>query len=78
MAMSTESVSIVIPGQNCAATIGDCLAAVVPMMGETPLGEIILVDDGSTDNTAEIIADYPVKSVRGEGRGAGRVNKQWD
>ena len=69
--MSTDSVSLLIPGRNCAATISDCLAAVVPMIGETPLGEIIFVDDGSRDNTAQIVTDYPVQYIRGEGRGAG-------
>jgi len=70
--MSTdEAVSLVIPGRNCASTIGQCLEAVAPMLETTPLQEIIFVDDASTDETADIVADYPVTYTVGNGRGPG-------
>lgn len=71
--MDTQSVSLIIPGRNCAKTIRQCLAAVVPMLNrsETRLREIIFVDDGSTDDTVQIVSDFPVRLIRGKGEGAG-------
>ena len=67
--MSTDLVSLVIPGRNCAGTVRQCLDAVVPLMERTRLAEIIFVDDGSTDDTAKIVAEFPVKYVAGTGKG---------
>jgi cellulose synthase/poly-beta-1,6-N-acetylglucosamine synthase-like glycosyltransferase len=65
------SVSLVIPGRNCARTIRACLDAVVPLLGQDGLNEIIFVDDASTDDTAEIVRQYPVRYIVGDGRGRG-------
>ena len=60
-------VSIVIPAFNSAATIGECLGACRNQThGET---EIIVVDDGSTDDTATIVKTFPVHYLRQENRG---------
>ncbi|UCC28895.1 MAG: glycosyltransferase [Phycisphaerales bacterium] len=69
--MNTDLVSLAIPGRNCAGTIRQCLGAVVPLMERTRLAEIIFVDDGSTDDTAKIVAEFPVKYVAGTGKGPG-------
>ncbi len=69
--MSNDDVSLVVPGRDCAGTIRDCLTAVVPMLENTPLGEIIFVNDGSTDDTGRIVAAFPVTSLTSEGKGAG-------
>lgn len=66
-------VSLVIPGRDCGATIEPCLEAVTRIL-EAPgsrLGEVILVDDGSTDDTAARAARFPVTVLRGDGRGPG-------
>ncbi len=69
--MNTDTVSLVVPGRNCASTIRQCAAAVVPLLDRGRLGEIIFVDDGSTDGTAGIVAELPVQYIAGAGRGAG-------
>ncbi|TIR96293.1 MAG: glycosyltransferase, partial [Mesorhizobium sp.] len=49
------SVSIIIPAHNASATVADTLAT---LRSEAEvIGEVILVDDSSTDNTAAVAAD---------------------
>ncbi|HEC63459.1 MAG TPA: glycosyltransferase family 2 protein [Candidatus Acetothermia bacterium] len=54
-------VSAVIPAYNEADRIGAVLA---PLRATTAVQEIVVVDDGSTDNTAEVARRYGVKVVR--------------
>ncbi len=76
--MTDNTVSLVIPGRNAASTIAICLESVVPLLGSAGLKEIIFVDDGSTDNTAEIVAQYPVRCIAGKGKGPGSArNLGW-
>lgn len=78
--MSTHAVSLVIPGRNCERTIRRCLEAACAIAAKegSPLREIIFVDDGSTDATAAIVAEFPVSLIRGEGRGPGAArNAGW-
>jgi glycosyltransferase involved in cell wall biosynthesis len=55
-------ISVVIPNYNCARTIGTCLES-TSQAGMTPY-EVIVVDDGSTDGSREIIERYPVRLIR--------------
>ncbi|HTN77885.1 MAG TPA: glycosyltransferase [Pirellulaceae bacterium] len=73
------TVSLVIPGRNCQRTLRACLGAVVPLLGHDGLVEIIFVDDGSTDASAQIAAEFPaVTYLRGDGRGRGSArNLGW-
>ena len=76
----TDHVSLVIPGRDCARTIRQCLGSVVPLLEQPdcPLAEIIFVDDGSTDETREIVGEFPVTLLEGVGRGAGAArNLGW-
>jgi glycosyltransferase involved in cell wall biosynthesis len=57
----SSRVIIVIPAYNEAATVGDVLARCLKAVEE-----VIVVDDGSTDDTASIARDYPVELLRND------------
>lgn len=74
----TEAVTVVIPGRNCAATIGPCLEALLPYVEAKQVSEIVFVDDGSTDDTPSIVREFPVRVVQGTGQGPGAArNLGW-
>jgi len=62
-------VSVVVCSYNGARTIRDCLAGLSRL--EYPNYEVIVVDDGSTDGTGSIAAQYPCRVIRTENRGLG-------
>lgn len=53
----TPSVSAVIPAYNAELTIADAIQSVLAQTCE--VAEIIVVDDGSSDRTAEVAASFP-------------------
>jgi cellulose synthase/poly-beta-1,6-N-acetylglucosamine synthase-like glycosyltransferase len=64
-------VSVIVPAYNAAATLEQCLAAQCAQNFPRDEFEIIVVDDGSTDATAEIAARFsPARLICGEHRGA--------
>ena len=54
--------SIVIPVYDNAAGLAECLRALTPTAGAAP--EIIVVDDGSTDDTAAVASSFAVRLLR--------------
>jgi glycosyltransferase involved in cell wall biosynthesis len=61
-------VSVIIPCYNQAHFLSDAIESVLSQT--YPYFEVIVVDDGSPDNTSEVAARYPsVKCVRQENRG---------
>jgi len=50
--------SVIIPAYNSEKTIGQCLEALINQTAGRSDYEIIVVDDGSTDRTAELIGKY--------------------
>ncbi len=66
----TGTVTLVIPCRNAERFLHACLDALLPILETDELEEVIVVDDGSTDSTPEILAQYPVRVIRGEGKGA--------
>ena len=61
--------ALVIPALNEEETIGDCLVSLRRMDYPPERREILVVDNGSTDRTAEIIKSFPVRYLWEERRG---------
>lgn len=61
-------VSVIIPTYNAKAYIEECLASVIAQSYKRI--EIVVVDDGSIDNTIELILDYPIKIIQQKNQGA--------
>lgn len=59
--MTGPLVSIIIPAKNAQATIKKCIDSIVRQSYKNY--ELIVVNDGSTDKTAQILADYPQARV---------------
>jgi GT2 family glycosyltransferase len=64
---SLPRVSVVVCTQNGEKTIGTCLESLSCL--DYPRYEVVVVDDGSTDRTAEIVAGFDVRLVRTENHG---------
>jgi len=66
-------VSVVIPTYNRAAYVGKAVDSVLRQMEEGD--ELIVVDDGSQDETAEVLARYSerIRTIRTSNGGAGRA-----
>lgn len=67
--------SVVIPAYNSEKTIGSCLESVLSQKVEGGF-EVIVVNDGSGDRTAEVVKRFPVKliSQKNQGPAAARNN----
>jgi glycosyltransferase involved in cell wall biosynthesis len=65
------TISIIIPTYNEEKTIGKLLDSLLKLKYPKNKLEIIVVDDGSTDNTVEIVKKYPVELMRGRHKGPG-------
>ena len=69
MSTFTPTVSIVLGVYNGAEIIGDCLESLLNQNYPADAYDIIVVENGSTDNTTEVVKRYPVRlfhnSVRG-------------
>jgi glycosyltransferase involved in cell wall biosynthesis len=64
-----SSISIIIPAHNAEKTLEKCLSSVIQASPHEK--EIIVVDDGSTDQTSKIASNFPVKLLNfDENRGA--------
>ena len=63
-----DSISIIVPVYNGDRFIGRCLESILRNKTDVPF-ELIVVDDGSTDRTAEIVRSFPCSYYRIEKSG---------
>jgi glycosyltransferase involved in cell wall biosynthesis len=70
-------VSVVIPAYNEGETIGHLLEDLLTIVHKIPSMEIIVVDDGSTDNTKKEVSKFPlvrcISNAKNMGKGAALV-----
>ncbi len=69
-APSQPFASVIIPVLNGERTIRECLTSLINMDYPVERREILVVDNGSTDLTAEIVKSFPVRYLQEERRGA--------
>ncbi len=62
-------ISVVVPAYNAEETLEDCLAALEAQTVDGQRYEVIVVDDGSEDATAEIARSHDVRLIRQENAG---------
>jgi glycosyltransferase involved in cell wall biosynthesis len=60
-------ISVVVCTYNGSRTIAECLEGLLRL--EYPNFEVVVVDDGSTDNTAAIVSEYGFRMIRTPNRG---------
>ena len=70
---SLPFVSVIVPALNAEAYIKDCLISLLQMDYPPQWREILVVDNGSTDRTAEIIKSLPVSYLLETQRGVSSV-----
>ncbi|MGH2992330.1 MAG: glycosyltransferase [Solirubrobacterales bacterium] len=56
-------VSVVVPARNAERTVGECLESLMRVDYHPERREILVVENGSTDRTGEIIRRYPVRCL---------------
>lgn len=76
--MSVPLVSVVVPAYNHAGYLAQAIDSVLAQ--DHPAVELIVIDDGSTDHTPEVLAGYAARAtvMRQENRGqAATLNRGW-
>ena len=57
-------ISIIIPAFNAEKTIGRCLESVRQQINMENIKEVLIIDDGSTDSTSEIVRSFEKRDSR--------------
>jgi len=61
--------SVIIPAYNAEETIEQCLTALMKQSIARDSYEVIVVDDGSTDRTGDVVKQFPVKYIKQQNQG---------
>jgi glycosyltransferase involved in cell wall biosynthesis len=69
MRLEQPFVSVVVPVRNGDNTIGDCLASILACDFPEDRREVVVVDNGSSDGTADVARRFPVRYVTEPRRG---------
>ncbi len=74
--MSKSSISVIVPTYNRAHLLGRAIASVLMQLEDGD--ELIVVDDGSTDRTEEMIAPYGdrIRYILTDNQGAGAARNR--
>ncbi|MDD6704003.1 MAG: glycosyltransferase family 2 protein, partial [Clostridiaceae bacterium] len=56
-------ISVIVPFYNAESTIKKCLDSLAAQTFDADKTEILLINDGSTDGSADIVRDFAVDSV---------------
>lgn len=65
----TPKVSVIVPAYNAEHTVAKTIEALIKQNYPKDLFDITVIDDGSTDNTGNIIKKYPVQHARQSNKG---------
>lgn len=66
--MTDPHISVIVPVYNGAGTIETCIESLLDQRGAPPY-EVLIVENGSTDDTSEVVARYPVRLLHSDQRG---------
>ena len=70
------SISVVIPAYNAEDTIELCLDSLMRLNYPKDRMEILVIDNGSTDRTPDIIKNYPVRYLKEHKKGPGAARNK--
>jgi len=70
--------SVIIPAYNCEKTLESCLKSALNQSLPKHEYELILVNDGSTDNTRKIAENYPIRIIHASARNIGAARTKAD
>lgn len=62
MLIPTKLFTVIIPAYNYAATLPRAVESVIPQLSS--ISELIVIDDGSTDSTPEVLAELSIRHSR--------------
>ena len=62
--MAAFDIAVVVPAYNAAATLPDTLAALARQTYDTGRVDVVVVDDGSTDDTAALAQSFAARDAR--------------
>lgn len=69
MSASVPFVSVIVPVYNGADTIAACLESLLRQTYPADAYEVIVIENGSTDDTTRVVEQYPVRLFHSEERG---------